>query len=53
MGETLGDARRSQLFNTPLPVTYAVFACDVHSDLQTNKTIQDNALTILVNEVLN
>ena len=53
MGETLADARRSQLFNTPLPVAHAVFACDLHSDLQKNKTIQDNALTLLVNEVLN
>ncbi|HLL74390.1 MAG TPA: hypothetical protein VK421_03935 [Pyrinomonadaceae bacterium] len=53
MGETLGDVRRSQLFNTPLPITYAVFVCDLHSDLQKNKTVQDNALTLLVNEVLN
>ena len=53
LGEGLRDVRRSQLFNTPLPVAYAVFACDLHSDLQKNKTIQDNALTILVNEVLN
>jgi pimeloyl-ACP methyl ester carboxylesterase len=54
MAETLADVRRgSRLFNTPLPVAYAVFACDLHSDLQKNKTIQDNALTILVNEVLN
>jgi pimeloyl-ACP methyl ester carboxylesterase len=53
MGETLGDVRRSQLFDTALPITYAVFACDLHSDLQKNKTIQNNALTILVNEVLN
>jgi pimeloyl-ACP methyl ester carboxylesterase len=53
MGETLAEARRSQLFNTPLPIAHAVFACDLHSDLQKNKTIQDNALTLLVNEVLN
>jgi pimeloyl-ACP methyl ester carboxylesterase len=53
MGETLTAARRSQLFNTALPVVYAVFACDLHSDLQKNKTIQNNALTLLVNEVLN
>ncbi|HEY9283187.1 MAG TPA: hypothetical protein VIP46_07015 [Pyrinomonadaceae bacterium] len=53
MGETLRDVRRSRLFDTPLPISYAVFACDLHSDLQKNKTIQNNALTILVNEVLN
>jgi pimeloyl-ACP methyl ester carboxylesterase len=53
MGENLSDARRSQLFNTPLPIAHAVFVCDLHSDLQKNKTVQDNALTLLVNEVMN
>ena len=53
MGETLSRARGSTLYNTALPVVYAVFACDLHSDLQKNKTIQDNAITLLVNEVLN
>jgi pimeloyl-ACP methyl ester carboxylesterase len=48
-----GGARRSALYETPLPVAYAAFACDLHSDIQNNKTLQDNALTLLVNELMN
>jgi pimeloyl-ACP methyl ester carboxylesterase len=32
---------------------YAVFGCDLHGELPRNKSLQDNALTALVNEVLN
>jgi hypothetical protein len=32
---------------------YAVFGCDLHGQLPRNKTLQDNALTAIVNEVLN
>ena len=32
---------------------YAVFGCDLHGHLQRNKTLQDNALTAIVNEVMN
>ena len=32
---------------------YAVFGCDLHGQLQRNKTLQDNALTAIVSEVLN
>jgi hypothetical protein len=54
MGLGLGvGARASALYETPLPVAYAAFACDLHSDLQNNKTLQDNALTLLVNELMN
>ena len=55
MGAGLGGgaARASALYETPLPVAYAAFACDLHSDLQNNKTLQDNALTLLVNELTN
>jgi hypothetical protein len=53
LGERLDAPRRSPLFNTPLPIAYGVFACDLHSDLQSNKTLQDNALTLLINEVMN
>ncbi len=54
MGVGLGAAARaSALYKTPLPVAYAAFACDLHSDLQNNKTLQDNALTLLVNEMTN
>jgi pimeloyl-ACP methyl ester carboxylesterase len=52
MGVGLGGASRaSVLYETPLPVAYAAFACDLHSDLQNNLTLQDNALTLLVNEL--
>jgi hypothetical protein len=32
---------------------YAVFGCDLHGELPRNKSLQDNALTAIVNEVLN
>jgi pimeloyl-ACP methyl ester carboxylesterase len=32
---------------------YAVFGCDLHGQLQRNKSLQDNALTAIVGEVLN
>jgi hypothetical protein len=48
-----GGARRSDLYETPLPIAYAAFACGLHSDLQNNRTLQDNALTLLVNELMN
>ena len=44
-------ARVSALYDSPLPLAYAAFACDLHSDLQNNRTLQDNALTLLVNEI--
>jgi pimeloyl-ACP methyl ester carboxylesterase len=53
MGVGLGAGRASALYETPLPVAYAAFACDLHSDLQNNRTLQDNALTLLVNELTN
>ncbi|HZG50652.1 MAG TPA: hypothetical protein VEZ40_00830 [Pyrinomonadaceae bacterium] len=53
LGERLDAPRRSPLFNTPLPIAYGVFACDLHSELQNNKTLQDNALTLLIGEVMN
>jgi pimeloyl-ACP methyl ester carboxylesterase len=52
MGSNLGGARASALYETALPVAYVAFACDLHSDLQNNKTLQDNALTLLVNEMV-
>ncbi|MDT4895433.1 MAG: hypothetical protein QOH25_510 [Acidobacteriota bacterium] len=52
LGEDLtGGNRNNSLFNTALPIAYAVFACDLHGEVQNNKTLQDNALTVLVNEV--
>ncbi|MBV9209200.1 MAG: hypothetical protein JOZ52_01150 [Acidobacteria bacterium] len=53
LAETLAESRRaSPLFNTALPIVYAVFACDLHGELQSNKTLQDNALTALVSEAM-
>lgn len=46
------DHRASQLFNTALPLRYAIFACGLHGDLQNNKILQDNALTTLVSEAI-
>jgi pimeloyl-ACP methyl ester carboxylesterase len=53
LGETHVPPRRSALFDSPYPLAYAIFACDLHSDLQKNKTLQDNALTLLLSEVMN
>ncbi|HEX8283598.1 MAG TPA: hypothetical protein VF588_09595 [Pyrinomonadaceae bacterium] len=47
-----GGARVSALYETRLPIAYAAFACGLHSDLQNNRTLQDNALTLLVNELM-
>jgi pimeloyl-ACP methyl ester carboxylesterase len=53
LAETLADRRRvGTLFNSSLPIAYAVFACDLHSSLQNNLTLQDNAITALVSEVM-
>ena len=53
LGLNLGAPRASDLYATALPLAYASFACDLHSDLQSNLTLQDNALTLLVNELTN
>lgn len=47
-----GPRRDHSLFNTALPITYAVFGCDLHGNLQNNKSLQDNALTTLVSEAM-
>ena len=52
MGRGLAPLRASDLYQTPLPVAYAAFACDLHSELQSNRTLQDNALTLLVDELV-
>jgi hypothetical protein len=50
--DLVGRRRNNSLFNTALPIIYAVFACDLHGSLQRNKTLQDNALTALVSEAI-
>ena len=53
LAEDLANKHRaSPLFNTALPIVYAVFACDLHGDLQNNKILQDNALTALISEAV-
>jgi pimeloyl-ACP methyl ester carboxylesterase len=53
LAESLAAGRRTNsLFNAGLPITYAVFSCDLHGDIQNNLTLQDNALTALVSEAL-
>ncbi len=53
LGTGLAPTRLSPVVDTPLAIAYAVFICDLHSQLQNNKTLQDNVLTLLVNEALN
>ncbi len=53
LGTSLAARRGSTLVDSPLALAYAVFICDLHSNLQNNKTLQDNALTLLVNEAMN
>jgi pimeloyl-ACP methyl ester carboxylesterase len=52
LGLQLAGARASVFYQTALPIVYSVFACDFHSELQNNRTLQDNALTLLVNEMI-
>jgi len=50
LGENLSKVRNDHTgFTLPL---YAVFACDLHGELPSNKTLQDNALTAFVAEAL-
>ena len=53
LGEDLtGNRRAGSVFDSPLPLTYAIFGCDLHGALQKNKILADNALTALVNEAM-
>jgi pimeloyl-ACP methyl ester carboxylesterase len=50
LGENLFNARDSETGFTLS--RYAVFGCDLHGQLPRNKTLQDNALTAIVGEVM-
>ncbi|HET7112335.1 MAG TPA: hypothetical protein VFI57_01770 [Pyrinomonadaceae bacterium] len=50
LGENLFKVRDSQTGFTLS--RYAVFGCDLHAQLPRNKTMQDNALTAIVSEVM-
>lgn len=53
LAETLVSQNSDSSFvRAGLPFAYAVFACDLHGELQNNKTLQDNALTALVAEAV-
>jgi pimeloyl-ACP methyl ester carboxylesterase len=53
IAETFAAGRRNNsLFDTSLPIVYAVFGCDLHGNLQNNKLLLDNALTSLVSEAM-
>ena len=51
LGENLFKTRDTQTGFTLS--RYAVFGCDLHGQLPRNKTLQDNALTAIVSEVMN
>jgi pimeloyl-ACP methyl ester carboxylesterase len=51
LGETLFKQRDTQTGFTLSH--YAVFGCDLHGELPRNKSLQDNALTAIVGEVMN
>jgi pimeloyl-ACP methyl ester carboxylesterase len=51
LGETLFKAGHTKTGFTLS--NYAVFGCDLHGQLPRNKTLQDNALTAIVNEAMN
>jgi len=53
LGDSLAGKRNSSVLGSPLAFTYAVFGCDLHGQLQRNKTLQDNALTAIVAEAMN
>lgn len=51
LAETLAvDKRQSVLFDSALPLTYALFACEEHDKLTENPVILDNLLTALISE---
>jgi hypothetical protein len=53
LAENLAEQHRaSNIFNTALPVTYAVFGCDLHGYLQNNLILQNNVLTALTSEAI-
>lgn len=51
LAETLAEnRRRSNLFESALPLTYALFICENHDSITSNLTVQNNFLTALVSE---
>ncbi len=53
LGQSLmGKRSEGTLYDTTLPISYAAFVCETHSGIHSNKIVQDNALTQLVNEAM-
>jgi hypothetical protein len=52
LGEANPDFGDQMAHHTTIGLSYAVFGCDLHGQLQRNKTLQDNALTALVSEAM-
>lgn len=52
MGENLEGVRHLSAYQTGLPITHAFFSCGGHGGLHNNSTLQNNALSVLVNEVV-
>jgi len=52
LGEDLTSNRNGGVLASPLAFTYAVFGCDLHGQLQRNKTLQDNALSAVIAEAV-
>lgn len=51
LGETIAaDKRQSVLFDSALPLSYALFICEEHDKLTGNTVIQNNLLSALVSE---
>jgi hypothetical protein len=51
LGETMANFGGEEKI-VRLPLTYAVFGCDLHGKLPGNKSLQDNALTAIVAEAM-
>jgi hypothetical protein len=52
MGEHLEGIGIQSPYQTVLPIAHAFFACGGHGGLQNNTILQNNALSVLVNEVV-
>ncbi len=51
LAETLaGSRRKSNLFDSALPLTYVLFICENHREITSNPTVQNNVLTALISE---
>lgn len=48
MGENINGAKAQSLYERPLPIVHAFFACGGHGGLHNNRILQDNALSVLV-----